>query len=86
MDERAIFVKLGCDGSYAVLNPEVAQVLLFLDSVQLPSKQAAIEKLHRKGNAQVEEDLRLLFAHAQGRRDFELRQRRPYLCGYRLAL
>ena len=43
MDERAIFVKLGCDGSYAVLNPEVAQVLLFLDSVQLRSKQAAIE-------------------------------------------
>jgi hypothetical protein len=29
MDERTILVKLGCDGSYAVLNPEVAQVLLF---------------------------------------------------------
>jgi hypothetical protein len=40
MDESVIFVKLGCDGSYAVLNPEVAQVLLFLDSVQLGSKQA----------------------------------------------
>lgn len=62
------------------------QILLFVDSVQLPSKQAAIEKLHRKRNAQVEEALRPLLAHAQGRRDSGLHQRRPYLCRYRLAL
>ena len=68
MDESAIFVKLGCDGSYAVLNPEVAQVLLFLDSVQLPSKQAAIEKLHRKRNVQVEKELRPLLACARKKR------------------
>jgi len=86
MVERTIFVKLGCDGSYAVLNLEVAQVLLFLDSVQLRSKQAAMEKLHRKGNAPVEEALGSLLARARGRRDFGSRPRRPYLCGYRLSL
>jgi len=45
-----------------------------------------MEKLHRKGNAPVEEALGSLLARARGRRDFGLRQRRPYLCGYRLAL